>query len=246
LRAVSADSALGDRLGRAIKARGGTLVVSWANIAEFSSLDARAARSAEAFIDANLPYVFFLDFNVFDVVRREAEIIAGGAPLAPHADMDLLRLVVGLKPAGVQPVTCVGMLTEVSGRRLESTERMKDTFVERIGALRTEYLEDDAFRALVDRSLRDQQTPRGTAVILREILGGVMRDVRSTIGRNDALDFFHTVVPVAYCDIVLLDGRWRDQVDRLRRRLERAGVGFPVANVMSGSEALSEMIAWLG
>ncbi len=73
-----------------------------------------------------------------------------------------------------------------------------------------------------------------------------MRDGRSTIGRNDALDFFHTVVPVAYCDIVLLDGRWRDQVDRLRRRLERAGVGFPVANVMSGSEALSEMIAWLG
>jgi hypothetical protein len=245
LRAVSDDAGLGDRLRHVIEARAGTLVVSWANIAEFSNLDERAARSAEVLLDSSLPHVFFLDFNVFDVVRREADIVGGGPPLPPHADMDLLRLVVGLKPAGVQPVTCVGMLTEVSGRRLESTERMKDTFVEKVGALREEYLEDDAFRVLVDRSLRQQATPRGTSIVLREILAGVMRDGKSPIGRNDALDFFHTIVPVAYCDVVLLDGRWRDQVDRLRMRLERAGIGFPLATVLSGAGALEGLIAWL-
>ena len=246
LRAVSEDATLGERLTKALAARGGTLVVSWANIAEFASLDKQAARNAEEFLDGQLPHLFFQDFNPFDVIRREEALIAGGPPLPPHADLDLLRLVAGeLRPDGVQPITCIGMLTEVSGQRSESTERMKATFVEQVGTLRAEYLEDEDFRGLVNRSLRGQVEPRGTAIVIREVLAGLMRDQQAPLTPNDGMDFFHTIVPVAYCDFVLLDGRWRDQVDRLRARLQRTGVDFPVATAFSGAGAIENLIGTL-
>ncbi len=139
----------------------------------------------------------------------------------------------------------MGMLAEVSGARAESRERMKAVFVERVSILREEYLEDGAFRALVDRTLRGQGAPRGTAIVLREVVAGLMRDKSTSITPNDALDFFHTIVPVAYSDFALLDGRWRDQVDRLRTRLQRIGVQFPLAIVFSGRGAIERLISAL-
>jgi len=245
LRAVSEDATLGGRLTQALETRGGTLVLSWANIAEFPDLDERAARQAEEFIDRQLPHLFFLKLNPFDVIRGENALIAGGPPVPPHADLELLRLVVGLRPSGVQPITCIGMLAEVSGRREESTERMRAVFVDWLSSLREEYLEDNDFRTLVDRSLQGQATPRGTSIVLREVVAGLMRDKSAPITPNDALDFFHTIVPVAYCDFVLLDGRWRDQVDRLRARLRRARVDFPLATVFSGAGAVERLIETL-
>lgn len=214
----------------------------WSCPRQISTLDQAAARRAEEFLDRQLPRLFFLDFNPFDVIRREEKLIAGGPPIPPHADLDLLRLVVGLRPIGVRPITCIGMLTEVSGHRLESTDRMKATFVERAGSLRAEYLDDKDFRALVDRSLRGQPAPRGTSIILREVVGGLMRDKTTTITANDGMDFFHTIVPVAYCDLVLLDGKWRDQVDRVRGRLQRTGARFPLATVFSGARAVEKLL----
>lgn len=245
LRAVSEDAALCDRFTKVLEAGSGTLLLSWANIAEFPGLDEPAARKAEQFIDAQLPRLFFLELNPFEVIQRENELLAGGPPVPPHADLDLLRLVVGLRPSGVQPITCLGMLAEVSAARSESRERMKAVFVERVAALRTEYLEDNAFRSLVNRALQGQAAPRGTAIVLREVVGGLVRDSSTPITPNDALDFFHTIVPVAYADFVLLDGRWRDQVDRLRVRLRRIGVEFPLAIVFSGGGAIERLIAGL-
>jgi len=245
LRAVSEDAALSERLTKVLEARSGTLLLSWANIAEFPDLDQQAAQKAEQFIEVQLPRLFFLELNPFEVIQRENALLAGGPPVPPHADLDLLRLVVGLLPSGVQPITCCGMLAEVSGARSESRERMKAVFVERVGHLRADYLEDKDFRALVDRALHRQAAPRGTAVVLREVVAGLMRDRSTPITPNDALDFFHTIVPVAYADFALLDGRWRDQVDRLRVRLKRIGVEFTLATVFSGAGAIDRLIAGL-
>lgn len=245
LRGVSEDAALSAKFTKVLEARNGTLLLSWANIAEFPDLDEQAALKAERFIEAQLPRLFFLELNPFEVIQREDALLAGGPPVPPHADLDLLRLAVGLRPSGVQPITCMGMLAEVSGARAESRERMKAVFVERVTRLREEYLEDSDFRALANRTLRGRAAPRGTAVVLREIVAGLMRDESTPITPNDALDFFHTIVPVAYSDFALLDGRWRDQVDRLRTRLKRTGVEFPLATVFSGKEAIKRLIAAL-
>jgi len=245
LRTVSEDAALSERLTNVLEARAGTFLLSWANIAEFPGLDEQAAGKAEQFIEAQLPRLFFLELNPFKVIQREKALMAGGSPVLPHADLDFLRLVVGLRPSGVQPITCMGMLAGVGSARSESRDRMKAVFVEWVGHLRAEYLEDGDFRALVDLAWRRQAAPRGTAVVLREVVAGLMRDKSTPITSNDALDFLHTIVPVAYADFALLDGRWRDQVDRLRARLKRTGVEFPLATVFSGAGAIERLIAGL-
>lgn len=245
LRQLSKNESLGTRLTAALRERGGTLAISWANIAEFPRLDAEAARLAEKFIESNIPHLFFLDFNVFDVIERENVILAGGASAAPHADIDLLRLVIGLRPSGVAPVTCRGMLTEISGQRLESTERMKATFVERVTALQSEYFADPKFRALADRAVGGDGRDRATIIILREMVAGILRDREAPVKPNDAMDFFHAIVPLAYCDFVLLDNRWRDLADRLRARTERAGITVPMARVLSGADAVEKLLSAL-
>jgi hypothetical protein len=245
LRAVSTSGDLTVRFTHALAMAHGTLVISWANIAEFAGPDQEAARRAEIFIDGLLPNLFFLSCDPFDVMNLEQAWIAGRSRVSPHADQDLVRVVIGLKPRGVHPVTCLGMLTAVSSQHLDPMERLKRTFVERMGSLREEYLEDGAFRRLVDRSPKDPQDPRGTSVVLREVVAGLLRDRRTTFTENDAMDFYHTIVPVAYCDYVLLDGRWRDQIDRLRRRLEGVTKGFPIAVALSGKDAVARLVDML-
>ncbi len=51
--------------------------------------------------------------------------------------------------------------------------------------------------------------------------------------RNDAMDCFHAVVPVAYCDFVLLDKHWAAQVTHVRARFEAGGLAVPMATVFT-------------
>src|SRR5712691_3529285 len=87
---ASADADLGERFSKALEAVNGTLVLSWVNVAEF--IKARSdedARRAEAFIDSNLPRLFFLNPDPLMVRDRN-----GGAP----GDDEVLRVFSGLRP----------------------------------------------------------------------------------------------------------------------------------------------------
>jgi hypothetical protein len=50
---------------------------------------------------------------------------------------------------------------------------------------------------------------------------------------NHAIDLLHAVVPVAYCNIVLLDKHWESQVERVRQRFVAARMRVPMAKVFS-------------
>ena len=41
--------------------------------------------------------------------------------------------------------------------------------------------------------------------------------------RNDAIDFYHAVVPVAYCDFVIRDKSWDAQANHACHCLKRGG-----------------------
>lgn len=242
LRTASRDPDLGERLTRAIEARAGTFVLSWANIGEFCNVNQATAEEAESFLEGNLPRLFFSRFNPFDVIEAERLVYAGQSTEPPHADMKLLGMMMTeLRSAGIAPYTCRGMLTDVSGESSESMRQMMEAFVQTTLALRERYLNDREFKALVERSHRSPEF-RGTAIVLRELIAGLMRNRHLPLEPNDAMDFAHAVVPVAYCDYVLLDGVWRDQVDRLRTRLRRLKIDFPLAQVFSGRDALKQLI----
>jgi hypothetical protein len=246
LRRASDTPSLAESLATSLERLSGTLVISFADIAEFPRLDAATTRRAEELIDRVRPHLFFQEFNPWSVIPREEALMAGGRPEPPHADLQLLRLVAtALTPPGLEPFTCLGMLSAVTGADATATERMKATFLSRMADLRTEYLSDGDFRSAVDGAIRKQEQPRSTAIVLRELVGGLMRDSKSPLTGNDAMDFFHAVVPVSYCDFVLLDSRWRDQVDRLRARLAKFGSPLRVATAYSGPRAFDALLSAL-
>ena len=71
------------------------------------------------------------------------------------------------------------------------------------------------------------------ACLQRELLRTFLVDSGKKVERSDVIDVGHAVVPVAYCDYVLLDSHWRTQVEIAKRRIAAAGMTFPMAKVFS-------------
>jgi len=181
----------------------------------------KQTRMAESFIESNLPRVFFIEAEPFIVIGREDELLAGGPPAPPHADQEFLKLFVGLKPDSVRQFTAHSLFAGVRNGLGRRADELADTFVSRVMGLRDELQTDSAFRSTLRRPAKGPQIQRGTRIVLRELVRALIVDQQTTIDHNDAMDFFHAVVPVAYCDLVLLDKYWETQVDRVRSRLSR-------------------------
>ena len=235
LRKFSENSTLAGRLTEILHSRKGTFVLSWLNLVEFTKvMNEGQARKAESLIEANLPQVFFLETEPFVVIHREDSLVAGGSLVPPHADAELLRAFVELKPDSVRPFTPRDLFRSLNDSALaQHFNRLADTVVERVEVLRNELDHDVDFSSAVRRLPAGRQIQRGTRFILRELVRGLLIDKQLRITKNHAIDLLHAVVPVAYCDLVLLDKHWVTLVDRARSRIEKAGLSFPVATVFS-------------
>jgi hypothetical protein len=236
LRKFSEDQTLLTRLTAALQSRNGTLALSLLNLAEFTKVTVEEqARQAENLVEAILPRVFFLEFEPFAVISREDKLLAGGAPTAPHAALDLLRVFSQLKPTSLNPFTARDLFTAVHNSRLaERLDSLADTVVDRVKTLRDTLDTDEAFQSIIRRPPSGPQIQRGTRFVLRELVRSLLVDKRTKITRNNAIDLLHAVVPVAYCDLVLLDKHWETQVDRAHSRLNVAGITVPIGRVFSG------------
>src|SRR5262245_66004270 len=93
---------------------------------------------------------------------------------------------------------------------------LADAIVQQVSKLRIEHESDSAFQAALKRPPTFQRMQRGTRLILKELLRGLVLDRSTNLSRNHAVDFLHAVVPVAYCDFVMLDKYWEEQVRRMR------------------------------
>ncbi len=238
LRKFSEDPVLTARFAAALGRRNGTLALSWLNLAEFTKVtDAAQARSAENFIEANILRLFFLDTEPFAVIGREDVLLAGGEPVAPHADAEFLKAFAELKPDSVRPFTARGLFQVIqSGQLTGRLDDLADGVVDRVAALRTELDSNLGFRSAVRRLPDGSRGPRATRVILRELVRSLLVDRAMKLTRNHAIDLLHAVVPVAYCDLVLLDRHWETQVDRVRARLDEAGITIPISKAFSAKE----------
>jgi hypothetical protein len=236
LRRFSESEELGHRLTNALLVSSGTLALSWLNVVEFSKVTmTHQARSVEKLTAAILPRLFLMDSNPFDVIRREDGLLAGARPSAPHADPDLLRVFSGIKPTTLDPLTTHDLFAIAQKLELaQRLDRLADTVAGRILDLRGSLGLDRSFRRTVERLPAGRQIQRGTRYLLREMLRAIMIDKQTKISRNHAIDLLHAVVPVAYCEFVLLDAHWETQVARVRRRFDATPMLVPMARVYSG------------
>jgi hypothetical protein len=232
----SEDKNLGYRLTEALNRQNGTLAVSWLNLVEFTKMTMKEqAQCAENLIQSNLPRIFFLEVEPFAVIRREDDMLTGGPRTAPHADSEFLRLFGLLKPVSLELFTAHDLFRVVQDSGLDKRfDHLADTVVDRIETLRKEMDTNPKFRAKINRMALGPQIQRGTRFILYEIARTLIIDKGTKMTRNQGIDLLHTVVPIAYCDLVLLDKYWEAQVERVRSRFRTAGMSVPMAKVFSG------------
>lgn len=236
LRQISENATIAARFASALHDRRGTLMVSWLNLIEFSNVsDESQARAAEALLEAILPHVFFLEVNPFTVIASENKLLNGGTPAAPHADSEFLKTFVCLWPQSVKPFTARNLfMAGRSGRLGTSFQELADTIVERTEALRSSMDNDADLERRVRRLPSGAPIQHGTRHILPELARPFLVDRGIRVTRNHAIDLVHAVVPVAYCDLVLLDKHWEEQVQRMRARFADASMDIPIAQVYSG------------
>lgn len=236
IRRFSADTEVATRFTAALEASQGTWAVSLLNFMEFINMtDEGQASQFEELLEHALPNVFFIDFQAFSVMDRERAMLLGGSGNAPYGDVSLLTAFAEIHPDTPRPFTAKSLVTSIVNNRdrlAPGLATFKDTIVERIQLMREQMLADKQLEKRVKGSQESAQAQR-TWLFVRELIGSLLRDRNKILTPSDAMDLFHAVVPVAYCDFVLLDAQWEHRVKVISNRLAQHNIGMKPADVFS-------------
>jgi len=225
----SRDRQLGERFATILHARQGTLALSILNLAEFSGLtDLSQANAAESFLESLLPRLFFINFLPAEVVAGEVERWTGRTVQNPAGDLTLLRQFGLPMSEGRGPFHARGLLSTVVRQRSHVQDLMAG-LVNRVTADYAQYRKTHPPGSRLTKKISSQLSnmvnlPRATEALRIALIEQQFGEGKAEIHPHDAIDMLHTVVPVAYCQFVLLDGRWCDLVERARKRLTNAGI----------------------
>jgi hypothetical protein len=235
LRLLSEDKVLGDEFIALITSRTATLMLSWLNLIEFTQVeDARAHSHAEGLVERLLPNIFFLEINPFTVIARENELLASRPGSSPHADSGFLNEFSMLGSSSLTGFASTGLFTPMhqSSAKTGLTE-LADLIVQRLELQRSELTGNITFQKVIRRPPAGPPLRRGTRYVFRELARTFLVEKTLKLTRNHAIDLLHAVVPVSYCDYVLLDAHWEVQIDRVSKRFAHARMNVPLANVYS-------------
>jgi hypothetical protein len=155
-------------------------------------------------------------------------------PVAPHADVGFLSAFEQLTSDMPTDFTVRKLFRTVQSDRLHSDfAKLADTVAACIEALRNEHDQRQELRSAVAQLPAGLVIQRGTRYVLRELARTFLIDQGVSVSRNHAIDFMHAVVPVSYCEFVLLDKHWENQVELVRSRLRKTALHLPLARAYS-------------
>lgn len=239
IRLFSEDGVLGSRFVTALNAKNGTWAISLLNFMEFVAMtDQNQAAQFETLLEQAIPNLFIIDFQAFDVIDRETTLLQGGSKNAPYGDVSFLKVFTEVHPDSPRPFTAKSLVTAVVQHRDRLAPALKsfqNTVMKRVRCMRDEMLADEQVKKNVDGSPKSV-LDRPTLLFVRELIGTFLRDNDNTRALNDmnnATDLFHAVVPVAYCDFVLLDAAWVHRVGLIHDRLKKHEIEIEPAKVFS-------------
>jgi hypothetical protein len=247
IRLFSDDAALQNRLIKALLAKGGTLLLSQFSLAEFArGSSPQNCADAEAFLDCALPNIYLTDFRLDEVLSREMNEVSNATRFWPTADLPQLRLFAE-RFRTAEGFTMRGFVTLAYEHRAGIATLMSNMAGKMREALEKARADPAYVRRARDAPLNDKR-PR-TLLILGELMRGSNLDPQVPISENDTIDLIHATMPLNCCDFVLLDGRWVERIDKMKRRVAKSSMIMPIARCYSrrngGIEAfLSELEAY--
>src|SRR2546425_3616321 len=218
------------RLVDAIVRLDGTLAFSVFNFFELSQVsDLEQLRRIENLFQQIWPRVAFLNSDPTEVISSEDEILRGTSNQAPHLDDWMLNKYVELYRPGVNPLDPKGFLLHLqtpgfaegfrTAYRLLA-ERMKTAFRK----MRRMYQIDENAKTEVTSLSKGEPIPRPTRDIFEQAVYMAAKDNLNIHNPNHFTDFFHMVVPLSYCDLVLLDKGWAERARQVQNSVRIVGL----------------------
>ena len=209
---LALDASLKERFVNIMKARGGTLRLSVSNLVELMKQADRQQISAILemidSVDAG-----FININFTDVVRRENGILLGEVHEDPSQEVERIwtyLLSRNWPESWVMSDVIRTVLDNSSGEQMrESWDQFALRMQSFLNSVRSDsnYMSQSKERAKTTRK-KGKEYDKPTRELIQLGFNFVLQNTDMRMSSNEWHDFFHTIVPVAYCDLVLLDKRW--------------------------------------
>lgn len=232
IRRLSSDTTLGNRFLSALKASGGSLVISHVNLAEITGpTDPKHAGEIAMFLEAVLPNIYFAMFDVEKAIDQEKVPRDISIRLRAAPDIDLLLEVARQRPDDFQPFTIAGVIKVIAEHRDKLNATWTDSNRELADHINN--VRSNAETVKQARNFKSHQRHVPTLAVMQELLRPIFLDKTLAIGPNDAGDIHHAITSITYCDYVLLDGKWEELYGRMVRRFSELDLQIRVAKVFS-------------
>lgn len=238
---------LRSRFVAGMKRTNGTLRISISNIVELlKQSDQGQITEVLRFLDSIDTGFINLDFK--EVIDKENQIVAGAMDrLNPSQEISLIHT--HLLAHGWPEHWSVSDVVRHSLGNNENkvfadsfdslATRMKE-FLERTRA-NPDYMKKSLSRFRSSRQ-RDAQYCTATRELMVHSLDFILQNKEMAMPAKEWHDPYHTIVPVAYCDIVFLDGRWAGFVSQCGLKPPHIARVFSKRNIEEGVQAVEEWI----
>jgi len=232
IRLFSDNCTLQDRLVKALRSKGGTLLLSNISFSEFAAPnDPRHAADAEDFIERLLPNIYLTDFALDKVLEREHTEPNNAKRFWPSADLPQLKLFAECAQDAPLGFTMRGFITLAHEYRVGIAAVTAEVVQQIKGGI--EAARANSSYVAKARTVQPTDARPRTLVILGELMRGFHLDPAAPISDNDVVDMLHAAMPINCCDYVLLDGAWTERVEKMKQRIAKAGSTMPIAKCFS-------------
>jgi hypothetical protein len=208
----------------------GTLAFSLFNFCELSQIsDLDQLGRIENLFQQIWPRMAFLNPDPTAVIGNENELLRGTSNQAPHLDDWMLNKYVELYRPGVNPLDPKGFLLQLRNPgmayRFQTAYRvLVEMMMATFEKLRCTYERDDNAKAEVTSSSKGEPVRHPTRYIFEQAVYSIVKDNLNIHDPNHIADFFHMVVPLSYCSLVLLDKGWAERARQVQNSVRNVGL----------------------
>jgi hypothetical protein len=226
---------------RLLKESGGTLAFSEINLVEFGGLSDRGLlQSCEELLELARPNVAFTDFDPEAVTRREDEMQHGSTGVVqPFLSDRLLEQLDRFDDTRLDPLCFRGFITRVllksgPGGLRPAAEILVKALAR--GVTKGKVVRDTTVggKKEIQSGVKGELFRWPTRHVYTAACYNVVKSNLDLTSVNHGMDFFHMIVPISCCDVVLLDSAWAETARQIQRDLKKKSLLSHEATVISG------------
>ena len=207
-----------------------TLAFSILNYYELSRIsDLNQLSRIEDLLGQIWPRLVFVNSDPTAVIEREDDPQSGMSNQAPHLDDWMLSKFADRYRAGMNPRNPKGFLLQLRNPRI--ADGLRDAYCKLVRGViaaveksRDMYQRDGTARIEVCSRPKGKPVPHPTRYIFEQAVYSIVKGNFNTRNANEVADFLHMVVPLSYCDVVLLDKSWAARAHQAQNAVKNGGL----------------------